>query len=227
MCLSTFSQKKINLDNNLTGLYSENKFGNQFGLNYVGNNSLDVSKKLSFDLVTNYAIRFNPNLTENELIQRFVLDYHKERWDVFSTYQYNYSYTREISSDHWMGIGGGVKHNFKTGKISLSYASLLQNQRFFSDSTNLTMRHSVRLKLKFEKKLIGFSTEYYYQPSFTEFDDYLILGTTKLTILPKNSFSLVIQDVLNFRSISSVRIIHNLTIGFSYKFSKELQKKES
>lgn len=222
---SLFSQKKLTLDNNLTGLYSENKNGTQFGLNYVGNNSFDINKNLSFDLGTNYAIRFNPNLSENEFIQRVVFDYHKKDWwDVFTTYQYNYSLIREIKADNWIGIGGGVKHSFKSGKVSISYATLVQNQQFFLDSTNTTLRHSVRLKIKFEKKLVGLSTEYFFQPSFTDFNDYLILGTTKLTILPKNSFSLVIQDVLNFRTISSVRTIHNLTIGFSYKFSKEWKK---
>jgi hypothetical protein len=219
-----WSQRQLSLDNNLTGLYSENKNGTQFGLNYVGNNSLDFNKNLSLDFVTNYALRFNPKMNENEFIQRLVFDYHKKNWDVFTTYQYNYSLIREISADNWVGAGAGVKHQFTGGKVSVSYATLIQNQHFFIDSTNLTLRHSFRARIKWEKKLFGFSTEYFYQPSFTDFSDFLVLGTTKLTILPKNSFSLVIQDVLNFRSVSSVKTIHNLTIGFSYKFSKEWSK---
>lgn len=224
LSINIYSQRLLSLDNNLTCLYSENKAGTQFGLNYVGINSFDFNKNLSLDLVSNYSLRFNPKTTENEFIQRFVLDYHKKNWDVFTTYQYNYSLIREIKADNWVGAGAGLKHNFKTGKISLSYASLIQNQIFFIDSTNLTLRHSLRTRIKFEKKLIGLSTEFFYQPSFRDFKDYLILGTTKITILPKNSFSLVIQDVLNYRSISSVKTIHNLTVGFSYKFNKEWSK---
>ncbi len=220
-----FSQTEINLDNNLTGLYSENKSGKQFGLNFIGNNSFQKNK-LSVDLSTNYSIRMNPSLTENEFIQRANLGYNKDYFDVFVTYQYNYSYTRNIISDNWLGIGGGIKKKFNWGKSSLSYAFIYENLNYLNNPTDRILRHSIRLKLKVEKKIIGLSTEYYYQPSIGDFKDYIIYGTTKITILPEKSFSFIFQDVINYRNISDVKMIHNLSIGCSYKFSKKIENKQ-
>ena len=38
--------------------------------------------------------------------------------------------------------------------------------------------------------------------------------------IPQNKINFVVQDVLNFRSMSDVRTIHALTFGLNYKFSK-------
>ena len=221
----SISQTEINLDNNLTGLYSQNKSGNQFGLNFIGTNSFQKNK-ISLDLSTNYSIRVNPVLSENEFIQRANLGYNKDYFDLFTTYQYNYSFTRSIISDNWLGIGGGIKKKFDWGKASLSYAFIYENLDYLNSPTDRILRHSIRLKLKVEKKIIGFSTEYYYQPSIVNSKDYIVFGTSKISLFPNKQFSLIFQDVINYRSISDVKMIHNLSIGCSYKFSKKIEKKQ-
>lgn len=221
-----FSQSEVNLDNNLTGLYSENKNGSQFGLNFVGNNSLQ-RKNIALDFSTNYSLRMNPTLTENEFIQRVNLGYNREHFDIFSTYQYNYSLTRSILSDNWIGFGGGVKRKFNWGKISLSYALIYESIDYMVYESDEILRHSLRIKLKIEKKFFGISTEYYYQPSITNHEDYIIYGASKITIFPERQFSLIFQDVINYRSISDVKMIHNLSIGCSYKFTKKFSNKIS
>lgn len=218
--LYCFSQSEITLDNNLTGIYSQSKNGQQFGINFVGNNSIQKNK-ISLDLGTNYSFRFNPDISENEFIQRLNIGYNQDRYDIFTTYQYNYSLVRNILADHWIGIGGGVKRSIPYGKTSLSYAFIYENAKYEVFSLEQTFRHSIRFKIKVSGKLFGFSTEYYYQPSTINYSDYIVYGSSKVTVFQNKPFSFIIQDVINYRSISDVKMIHNLTIGCSYKFSKK------
>ena len=133
---------------------------------------------------------------------------------------------REISSDNWTGVGADIKKSKSWGKVSLSYAFISQNTIYFSDTTSQKFRHSIRPKIKIEKKLFTISTEYFYQPNIKSIKDYIIYGTTKVVILPKNALSFTFQDVINYRSISTVNMIHNLTFGLSYKFNKKNLKKD-
>lgn len=213
------AQKELTLDNSLTGIYNTSKTS-QFGVNFIGNNSLDLNKKISLDLVTNYQSRFSPKIIDNELIQRVNLGYSKEYYDIFTTYQFNYSLVRGIQSNNWIGVGGGLKKKFNFGKISLSYAILYDNTYYMDSEITQTVRHSIRPKIKLENKFFSVSSEYFYQPSITDNGDYIIYGNTKLLILPQNKVNFVIQDVLNYRSISDVKTIHALTFGLNYKFTK-------
>jgi len=221
--LSLKAQKEISLDNSLTGLSSQTKNGNLFNISFIGNNSFDY-KKISFDLGTNYQLGYSPKLAQNEFIQKVNLGYNKEHWDLFTTYQYNYSLIRGINADNWIGIGGGVKEKYKWGKASLSYAFIYQSTDFFNIDSRQLLRHSLRAKIKIEKKLFSISSEYFYQPSITEIKDYIVMGNTKLTILPGKPLSFVAQDVINYRSISDFKMIHNMTFGVSYKFVKKIEK---
>jgi hypothetical protein len=222
---SLFSQTELNLDNNLTGVYSETKNGPQFGLNFAGNNSLDINK-FSLDLGTNYQLGYlQKSLTQNEFIQRANLAYNHEYWDVFTTYQYNYSLIRQIESDNWIGIGGGVKKKFSWGKLSLSYATLYQSTNYTGIESTGQLRHSLRAKIKIDKTRIGLSMEYYYQPSMSNFNDYIVYGITKIIINPKKPVSFIIQDVLNYRTDSEFKLLHNINFGISYKFVKKVEKK--
>jgi cytochrome c2 len=90
-------------------------------------------------------------------------------------------------------------------------------------STN-KLRHSIRAKIKIEKKKFGITTEYYYQPNIKDFNDCIIYGTTKLTLFPTKPFNFIIQDQMNFRSTSDVRMMNNLTFGIAYKFIKKIVK---
>ena len=147
--------KEISLDNSLTGMSSQSKDGNQVNINFTGNNSFDYGKNLALDLGTNYQVGYSPELSQNEFIQKANLAYNKEHWDLFTTYQFNYSLLREINSDNWFGVGGGVKEQYKWGKASLSYAFIYQNTDFMNLDNKVTLRHSIRGKIKFEKKLFS------------------------------------------------------------------------
>ncbi len=223
LSFNLFSQAELKLDNNFTGILSSNNV-TTFGFNYVGNNSLNIKKKVSVDFSTNYAMRFSPALKENEFIQRQNIGYGKEKWDAFLTHQYNYSLIRQIESDNWLGIGGGVKFPFSWGKLSFSYATIYQNSVYLNLDSKTLFRHSFRTKIKFEKKNISFSSEYFLQPSMTDFSDMIIYGNSKISFFTSKPFTFIIQDVVNYRSTSNVRLIHNLSLGVGYKFSKSIKK---
>ena len=223
LSISVGAQTEITLDNSLSGSLNQGK-SNIVGINFTGNNSFDFSKHIALDLGTNYNVQYTPQLSQNELIQKANFGYNKEHWDLFTTYQYNYSLVRSIQADNWLGIGGGVKEKFNWGKASLSYAFLYQNTDYMANLTTNKLRHSIRAKIKIEKKSFGLSTEYYYQPNIKDFNDCIIYGTTKLTLFPGKPLNFIIQDQMNFRSISDVQMINNLTFGISYKFVKKIVK---
>ncbi len=218
----SFSQKQFTFDNNLTGVISTNTTTTT-GLNYVGNNSIDINK-ISIDLGTTYITRFNKNLIENEFVQRSNIGYEKENWDLFTTHQYNYSLLRKISSDNWLGVGGGIKKKYSWGKLSVSYAILYQNSNYFVKDGEFLWRHSLRGRVKIEKKFWSLNSEYFFQPNVQNFGDCIIYGSSKLSLFTNKSVNFIVQDVVNWRNTSDVKLIHNLTIGIGWKFSKKLEK---
>ena len=224
LSIKIYAQTEISLDNSLSGSLNQGKSGNIISVNLTGNNSFDFGKHIALDLGTNYNTQYTPDLTQNELIQKANFGYNKEHWDLFTTYQYNYSLVRNIQADNWLGVGGGIKEKFNWGKASLSYAFLYQNTDYMYNPTTNKLRHSIRAKIKIDKKLFSLSTEYYYQPNIEDVKDYIVYGTTKLTLLTGKPVNFIIQDQMNFRSISDVKMINNLTFGVSYKFIKKIVK---
>ena len=222
--IKSYAQTEISLDNSLSGSLNQGKTGNIISVNFTGNNSFDFGKNIALDLGTNYNIQYTPELSQNELIQKVNLGYNKEHWDLFTTYQYNYSLVRGIQADNWLGIGGGIKEKFSWGKASLSYAFLYQNTDYMINPNTNKLRHSIRAKIKIDKKKFGITTEYYYQPNIEDINDCIIYGTTKLVFFPSKPLNFIIQDQMNFRSVSDVKMINNLTFGIAYKFTKKIVK---
>ncbi len=218
-----YSQKELSFDNNVSGILNTTQT-TQTTLQYVGNNGYDY-KKFAIDLGTNYSLRLNPQIKENEFASRLNFAYNEDHWDSFITYQINYSYLRKIQMDNWIGIGLGGKMKFNWGKISLSYATLYQNTNYLINDDTQIFRHSIRGRVKYSNKYIGLSTEYYYQPNFTNFQDYIVFGTTKISLFNDKKVNLVFQDVINYRSTSDIKLIHNLTVGVGYKFIKKIPAK--
>jgi len=228
LTIKTYAQKEITLDNSLTGMYSQSKT-ELLGAEFIGNNSINFKKSIGLDLGTNYNIQYNHNLSQNEFIQKANLSWNKEHYDFFTTYQYNYSLSRGILADNWLGIGCGVKENYSWGKMSLSYAFLYTHTDYINDPSVIipskeALRHSIRGRIKIDGKLIGISTEYYYQPNINNPSDYIVYGTTKLSIFPKKPLNFIIQDIVNYKSVSNVKMLQTLTFGFAYNFNKKYEK---
>ena len=212
--------QKLSLDNSITGIYSKSE-NVQFNFALNGNNSYTLNK-FKLESNTNYQSSFSPKITSNEFGERLNLSHKIKKIDVFTTYQFGYSLTRQVKSNNLVGIGLVLINKSKdsTYNFSLSYATLYQNSMNFKDSLNQNFRHSIRLKYKYSNIRYTFSTEYFYQPNFKSFNDYLIFGNTKLTIPLRHWVGLTIQDNLNYNPRSNVALLHNITIGIQINYQK-------
>jgi hypothetical protein len=213
-----FSQK-ISLDNSITCIYSKSD-KTQFNFALNGNNSYKL-KEFKLESNTNYQSSYSPKLTSNEFLERLNLSHKIMKVDAFMTYQFGYSLTRQVKSNNLFGLGLIVLQRKKDKySLNLSYATLYQSSLNFKYSLNQNFRHSIRLKYKYTNTHYTFSVEYFYQPNFKTFNDYLIFGNTKLIIPLKNWIGLTIQDNLNYNSKSNVALIHNITLGIQINYQK-------
>lgn len=222
LCFNLVFSQEIKTDNSLTGIVS-NSISSQLGLTYVGENSF-IKKNWDITSVTNYALTFSPNISENELTQRLSYNLKLGNWSNFTSYQFNYSYVRKIDSDNLFGVGTGIKKDYNCIKSSISYAILFQNTNYSLQTSEYLLRHSIRIKFIIEKDNFELISEYYYQPDILNFNNTIIYGTTKINFLPKNKINFTISDILNYRSQSNVKLIHNLTIGVGYKLQKKITR---
>lgn len=214
----SFSQSEINLDNSLTCNIIETSNIKNIGIIYSGNNIITI-KKTTTDFLTNYSYLTD---TQNEFLQRINVSNKFKNQQVFLTYQFNSSYLRDIRTDNWIGIGYGFKKQIKQINFGLSYATIYQYTSFYNNDNKKQLRHSFRGKLKYDNENLSIKGEYWYQPSYQSYKDYIITGNTKFDILPKNNFSFIIQDIFSYNSKSLVRMVHTISFGIQYKFDKKI-----
>lgn len=203
-----FDSISVSSGNSITGMYSKNST-TQFNITYSGDNTI-TKKDLVFNTNTAYTLVYNTNIIANEWQQKTNISYK----NVFLIHVFNHSLTRTIDDDNSFGVGVGKWWKY----VSLSYAALYQNTNYSNIPHKEVIRHSVRFKLKYEHKHFNLSSEHYYQPNMKIFNDVIIYGTTKLTLLQNKKVNITISDNINFRSVSNVRLMHTLTLGLSFNF---------
>ena len=205
---------KVSLDNNINGAYT--KFSNNSNIvnvGFVGDNSVSY-KKFKLNSSSNYSLSFRDTILANELVEKTNAGYA----DFFLSNVYTQSLVRSVRNDNAFGIGYGKKFSIKKLDLSLSYAVLYQKTFYNNGTTKQVGRNSFRTKLKYDGNLIGFSTEFYYQPNFESIKDYIVYGNAKLIFLPKKRLNFILQDAINYISKSEVRMLHNLAFGVGYTF---------
>ena len=213
----SFAQKELNLDNNLTCNTVQADEIKNIGFVYSGSNSLTIENTV-IDFNTNYSYLTN---TQNELSQKLNVSHKFNNQQLFLTYQFNSSYLRDTRTDNWIGVGYGFKKNIGKINTGISYATVYQDIHHYDGDNQNQLRHSVRCKLKYDGTHLTIQSEYWYQPTFQDFKNYIVTGNTKLSILPKNDVSFIVQDMFNYNSKSSVKIIHTISFGIQYKFNKK------
>ena len=218
--ITLFGQIKWSLDNTFTGVYGTTKTGNQLTLTTSGSNSIDY-KKFGFDYNPTYVIQYSPELTNNEYLSRQNIRFSKSNYDAFITHTFNYSFIRGITSDNFIGVGGGVKKEQKDKfKVSFSYAVLYQNTQFANGTAKEYVRHSARTRIKLTFTKVQFISEVYYQPTFTDVSNYIVNANNQLILFPKSKVNLTFQDLISYRSDSPSPMIHKLTVGMKIKIAK-------
>lgn len=220
---TSFAQSELNLDNNLTcNTVQADNTTKSVGITYIGDNTL-ILKKFDINSNTNYAYLTDK---QNELSQRVNLMYKipEAKLDnyTFATYQFNSSLIRNIKADHWIGAGYGVKTKIdSTLTLSTSYALVFEDILWNSGETKTYFRHSLRGKVKLTRNDFELTSEYFYQPNTQYFNEYMIVGTSKFVIMPKNKLNFIVQDVLNYNSTTEVKLLHTVSLGIQYKFNKK------
>jgi hypothetical protein len=187
-------------------MYTDNT-NNQINIGFNGDNSIVKGYK-NFNSNTNYNLGYTTKIINSELLQKTNIGYH----DFFLSHIFNHSLTRGIKYNNLIGVGYG----HKWGDLSLSYASMCENIIYTELPTKNLFRHSVRCKFKYEHDLFSISTEYYYQPNMVKINDFVVYGSTKISLLKKNKLSFTITDIVNYRSLNTVKLMHSINLGISY-----------
>ena len=162
--------------------------------------------------ILNQNISFTDKIIQNELSNKLSIGFSRRKHSGFLNYQTNYSLTRNLNLDHLTGFGYGIRDSISNVKINYSYAILWQ---YTANKDINRLRNSFRLKIV--KKAINYNwnIEYYYQPNFINYKDYLIYGTIKLTY-KINGFGFSIIDIFNYNSFSDIKLIHSINLGISH-----------
>jgi len=206
------------LENGITSVLT-NSDKSQFAISYSGNNTISRNK-LNFNTNSNYSLVYSNSITSNELLFKNNLLYDK----LFISHVFNYSLSRKIESDNLFGVGVGFKKIYKHFYYGISYAIMYDKTNYIGNNTIEIGRHSLRFKFKINTKVINVNMEYYYQPDITSFGNFIVYGNTKITLYPNKKLNFIIQDALNFRSVSNIKMINNTTFGISYSFNKNIKK---
>lgn len=190
--------------------YSQNKSKTYNG---VINTATNYQKDwLVINNILNQNISFTDKITQNEISNKLSIGLSKNKHSGFLNYQTNYSLTRNLNLDHLIGFGYGQRDSIFNLKINYSYAILYQN----TTNKDITkIRNSFRLKLTQKTPNFNINIEYYFQPDFFNYNDYFIYGTSRFTYKVKR-FGLSIISIVNYNSLSNIRLINTLNLGFTY-----------
>lgn len=201
-----FDSIRVSSGNSFTGMYN-NGSGSQF--NISGDNSIS-NKYISFGTNTTYSVGYNKKIITNEWQQKTNLSYN----NLFVSHIFNYSLSRGIINDNSIGVGIGKWWKY----CSITYAIIYQNTKYQTVSYKESIRHSTRFKLKYENKRFVVSCEYYYQPNVMDFKDNIVYGNLKLITNKNKKVNVSIVDIINYRSFSTVKLIHTITLGLNINF---------
>jgi len=195
--------------------YNDNKLKTYSG---VLNSTTQYQRNiLSINNVLNQNISYTDKINQSELSNKLSIGISKGRHSGFFNYQTNYSLNRNLNLDHLIGFGYGQRDSIFNTKINYSYALLWQ---IITNQNIRNLRNSIRLKINRKIQNHTLDIEYYYQPDFFDYNDYLIYGTTKFTYKIKK-MGISIIDIFNYNNYSKIKLIHSLNIGFSYEFGEE------
>ena len=208
------STSKLNIDtitiytynNTINGMYTENP-NKQINIGFNGDNSIVRGYK-NLNSNTNYTLGYTTKINNSELLQKTNIGY----YDFFMSHIFNHSLTRGIKYNNLIGIGYGHKWTH----FSLSYASMCENIIYNEQPTKNLFRHSVRFKFKYYHSLFSIVTEYYYQPNMVKLNDVVVYGATKISLLQNSKLSFTITDIVNYRSLNTVKLMHSINLGITY-----------
>jgi hypothetical protein len=171
-----------------------------------GDNSLKY-KTYTLSNLTNYSVSWVNKKVAEEISNK--TNFTRGKW--FCLYMFTHSLTRKINYDNSIGVG--YVHWWEN--ISVSYGVIYAQTIYVTQPTLNVFRHSVRAKAAYKWLTI----EYYIQPNIQNIHDVIITGYTKVNLFRGKKIGLSVNDVVNFRSTSTTKLIHtiSLTVNLNIK----------
>jgi hypothetical protein len=186
---------------------------------YGGNCYLEFynrSKYLFLDIdYNNVSSKNNSNYVKLNDDLNVIINYtHFKHKRVFVWYisRYDNIYSLDIKRRYQIGSGLGIYLIKKTNIIIDISDGLIYQFNMFSNYVN-----SLRFKIEFKTDLLTFKNIIYYQDSFNEDKDFIILSNSSITYKVYKNLGLELKLINNFRNIENKRNIF-YTIGINLKF---------
>jgi len=209
---SLFSQK-LNLNNSLGFNYQYNNI-KTYTSNITSINSYEY-KNITYSNSLNHNLSYSSKVNQNELANKFIINWSKNNYMIFLTNQTNYSLTRNINIENLFGGGFGRRDSIIGIKINYSIGLLYD--KIYNQNLEY-LRYSVRIKLSQIKPNYNWSTEFYYQPDILNSNNIILYGTSKMNFKMNNYLSFSLVNVYNYYSIAKVKKINTFTLGITYNY---------
>jgi hypothetical protein len=161
--------------------------------------------------VNDFTVRLQPKIVD-------------EKYSVFSFGQLSSLESKRITQRFEGGLGGGIiaYKKDKLLQINLSYATLYYNNNF-QDLTNRNgFRHSPRIQIygKNEKSKLSYSTEMFYQPTFSNLNDYILRTKSSVGFDLNKKFTITLLYNTWFESYfiqDAINDVKTFTVGTTFK----------
>jgi hypothetical protein len=208
----------------LTGVLNQVNGSTRTTLNFNALNTVKW-KKFESSVSTDYQLVSNDGTNAvNDFTVRLQPKIVDEKYSIFSFGQLSSLESKRITQRFEGGLGGGVTvyKKDKLLQINLSYATLYYNNNF-QDLTNRNgFRHSPRIQIygKNEKSKLSYSTEMFYQPAFSNFNDYILRTKSSVGFDLNKKFTITLLYNTWFESYfiqDAINDVKTFTVGTTFK----------
>lgn len=208
----------------LTGVLNQVNGSTRTTLNFNALNTVKW-KKFESSVSTDYQLVSNDGTNAvNDFTVRLQPKIVDEKYSIFSFGQLSSLESKRITQRFEGGLGGGiiVYKKDKLLQINLSYATLYYNNNF-QDLTNRNgFRHSPRIQIygKNEKSKLSYSTEMFYQPTFSNLNDYILRTKSSVGFDLNKKFTITLLYNTWFESYfiqDAINDVKTFTVGTTFK----------
>lgn len=207
----------------LTGVVNQVNGQSRTTLSFGFTNSLKW-KKFESTIGTDYQLlSTNGTNAVNDFTVRLQPRIVDKKYSIFSFGQLSSLESKKITSRFEGGIGGGftlLKHKYL--EVTSSYGILYYDNNFSDLTRRSGFRHSPRVQLfgKNETYKLSYYSEFFYQPSFTSINDYILRTKNTLGFDLNKKLTINLQYVTWFESYfvtGAINDVKTLTVGTTIK----------
>jgi len=212
----------------LTGIYSTGTVERiYFTTSHTGNLVLGKRKRWLLPAAVNFSYgKQDGLLRERELLGLFTPAYQVGRLKYYALGEAGQSNLRAIARRYVVGGGVGYQfyHDSLQNEVTLSQFFLYEHTDYLEGLLRQVPRGSTRIRLRFSKGPVVFTTLLYYQPSLQDVGgDYRLNSTSSLNFTVSRHLALTASYAYSYESVAVENrspLNTNLTVGFTYTTGK-------